>query len=79
MNNTKTSTPRTGTVRADEVRPGELLTTIHGVLFPTLVLEATPVIDLSMRRAVEFRLDGVRDTVLIRASQTVFVEPNTAH
>lgn len=79
MTNTETPAPRTGTVRADEVRVGELLTTIHGVLFPTLVLEATPGIDLNMRRVIEFRLDGVRDTVLLPVSTTVFVEPNTTH
>lgn len=74
-----TTTARTGTVRADEVAVGEKLTVFPTVLFPALVLEATPGIDLNLRKVVEFRLEGERETVVLPVSKTVFVEPNTIH
>ncbi|GAA1333043.1 hypothetical protein GCM10009592_26370 [Brachybacterium rhamnosum] len=79
MTATTTPTERTGRVRADEVVVGEKLTVFPAVLFPALVLEATPGIDLNFRRVVEFRLEGERETVVLPVSKTVFVEPNTLH
>lgn len=79
-NLTTTPNGRIGTVRADEVVVGEMLTSTQGVLFPARVLEAHKGIDMDFCRVVEFRLEGHRDTIVFRASQTVFVEPSaTAH